>query len=117
MVSLLLFVPAICMAQMDRRVSREYRAPKKPEKVDVVAKSIEIIAGELSLDSFQQAVVRNLIEENQDEQSKIMSTDAPAEAKSEKLLALQRKFNDDIKKILTPEQAAKYDALTNKKKK
>ena len=52
-------------AQVDRRVGREQYKPsrRKQEKVDFVVQSTDYLVKELTLDDFQKAAVKNIIEE------------------------------------------------------
>ena len=53
-------------AQVDRRIgSGQYKNENQNKKVDLVETSVESLKEKLILDGFQEAIVRNLIKENQ----------------------------------------------------
>ena len=91
---------------------------KKPqEKVDVVELSMQKLTEELTLDSFQAAVIKQLLEDNRKEEEKIIAEDIPNESKFEKIIALREKMNAKIKGVLQPEQVEKFEKMGKKKKK
>lgn len=105
-------------AQVDRNIGRSYSKPKKQkDTTDYLELSSQMLAESLQLDSFQQAVVKDLLKVNQAVQDNILAEDIPNESKTEKILALHEKFNGKVMEILTPEQAKKYEEMKEKKKK
>jgi hypothetical protein len=106
---------------VDRSLTgQQYESPKKKknnEKVDMVEASMTKLDADLSLDSFQSAVIRKLLEDNQVLELRIVDEDIPMESKTEKIIALRLKLNEKIKDILTPEQKEKFDNMMKKKKK
>ena len=113
------FTFANANAQMDRSVGAgQYKDTRKNKKVDIVEASIESLKEKLTLDGFQEAIVRNLIKDNQSKSKEIIETNTLSDIEKRALLEeLGEKFNTDIKKILTPEQVLKYDKLISKNKK
>jgi len=90
---------------------------KDNEKVDVVQVTLDKLTNALTLDNFQQAVVRQLLADAQKEQERIFSQDAPDESKREQAIALGDKLNAKINELLNPEQKEKFAELQKKKKK
>lgn len=104
---------------VDRRIGRNPTpiGKKAPKKVDYMEAGINKLAEDLELDSFQKAVITDLMEKNMDEQRKIHVLDVPNDVKIEKITESREKLNSDILKILTAVQAEKYEALREKQSK
>jgi len=105
---------------VDRSINgqmQQAKAQKKDnEKFDVVEESMKKLNEELTLDSFQSAVIRQLVEENQKKEDQIIAQDTPMEAKTEQIIALREKLNVKIKEFLSPEQIEKFEKMMKKKK-
>jgi hypothetical protein len=109
-------------SQVDRRIGRgQYeRSPKNSQKtkVDFTEQSLEFFRKEIGIDGFQEAIVRNLIKENQAKSKEIIEAVSYSDLEKRNLLTeLGEKFNIEIKKILQPEQIEKYEKLISKNKK
>jgi hypothetical protein len=109
-------------SQVDRRIGRgQYeRSPKNSQKtkVDFTEQSLEIFRKEIDIDGFQEAIIRNLIKENQAKSKEIIEAVSYSDLEKRDLLTeLGEKFNIEIKKILQPEQIEKYEKLISKNKK
>jgi hypothetical protein len=109
-------------SQVDRRIGRgQYeRSPKNSQKtkVDFTEQSLEFFRKEIGIDGFQEAIVRNLIKENQAKSKEIIEAVSYSDIEKRNLLTeLGEKFNVEIKKILQPEQIEKYEKLISKNKK
>jgi hypothetical protein len=109
-------------SQVDRRIGRgQYeRSPKNSQKtkVDFTEQSLEIFRKEIDIDGFQEAIIRNLIKENQAKSKEIIEAVSYSDLEKRNLLTeLGEKFNIEIKKILQPEQIEKYEKLISKNKK
>ncbi len=109
-------------SQVDRRIGRgQYeRSPKNSQKtkVDFTEQSLEIFRKEIDIDGFQEAIIRNLIKENQAKSKEIIEAVSYSDIEKRNLLTeLGEKFNVEIKKILQPEQIEKYEKLISKNKK
>lgn len=109
-------------SQVDRRIGRgQYeRSPKNSQKtkVDFTEQSLEFFRKEIGIDGFQEAIVRNLIKENQAKSKEIIEAVSYSDIEKRNLLTeLGEKFNVEIKKILQPEQIEKYEKLILKNKK
>ena len=122
-IALLLFVFSALFAQqlsaqVDRNIGRSYAKPKKKkDTTDYLELTVQKLGETLSLDSFQQAIVKDLLKSNQAEQEKIIMLEIPTESKEEKILELHEKFNAKLVAILTPEQAKQFEELQSKSKK
>ncbi len=105
-------------AQVDRRIGTgQYQNGKQNKKVDLVETSLEKLKKDLDLDGFQEAIVRNLIKENQAKSNEIIEATKYTDIEKRGLLTeIGEKFNIEIKKILSKEQEEKYDKLILKKK-
>lgn len=126
-----LFVSSNIMAQMggmgtrgningvDRSIARSQYGdgPKKHEKVDYVQTALDNLKKELNLDGFQEAVIKDLMTENQAEAERILAMDTPNDSKAEKMNELREKTSDKIVKILNKDQVEKYAKLREKAKK
>jgi hypothetical protein len=109
-------------SQVDRRIGRgQYeRSPKNSQKtkVDFTEQSLEIFRKEIDINGFQEAIIRNLIKENQAKSKEIIEAVSYSDLEKRNLLTeLGEKFNVEIKKILQPEQIEKYEKLISKNKK
>lgn len=106
-------------AQVDRRIGTgQYKNGNQDKKVDLVETSVESLKEKLNLDGFQEAIVRNLVKDNQAKSKEIIEAVSYSDVEKRKLLnELGEKFNIEIKKILLPEQLEKYEKLISKKKK
>jgi|GEM_PF-1116853 len=118
-----LFISAASFAQVDRSIGRnQYKngpAPKgKNGKVDFVDQTVIYYTKELKLDDFQQAAVRNIIEEQRDPINELMAAkEITSDEKRDKAKALNDKIDDKIMKILSEEQKTKYKVLQDKRNK
>lgn len=119
------FLTIICFsyfnsnAQVDRRIGAgQYTNTNKGEKTDIIESTIETLKKELNLDGFQEAIVRNLIKENQSKSKEIFESKDYNDIEKKNLLTeLGDKFNIELKKILSDDQNKKYEKLFLKKKK
>jgi hypothetical protein len=106
-------------AQVDRRIGTgQYQNGKQNKKIDIVETSVESLKTKLDLDGFQEAIVRNLVKENQAKSKEIIEATSYTDIEKRGLLTeIGEKFNTEIKKILSKEQLEKYEKLISKKKK
>lgn len=107
---------------MDRnngRNSFNESPPKKQEKIDYLQVMIDKLEKELTLDSFQKAVIKELVETNHLEMLAISEEAIPDISKLEKMSILKDKLEVKIISFLNPEQQKQFEkmkAKTNKKK-
>ncbi len=105
-------------AQLNRNIGRSYDTPKKKkDNVDFVELSVQLLVENLSLDSFQEAVVKDILKNSQVEQEKVLVLDIPNESKNEQLLVVRENVNTKIVAILNPEQIVKFEEMKKKGKK
>ena len=104
-------------AQMDRRIGTgQYKNDKQNKKIDIVENSLEFLKEKLKLDGFQEAIIRNLIKENQSKTKEIIEDLKLSDIEKRNLLVeIGEKFNTEIKKVLSKEQNVVYEKLINKK--
>lgn len=114
-----IFSISFVSAQMDRRIGPgQYKNDKQGKKVDVVETSVETLKEKLKLDGFQEAIVRNLIKDNQAKAKEIFEALSLTDIEKRSLLTeISEKFNVEIKKTLSDEQYEKYQKLISKNKK
>ena len=103
---------------MDRRIGTgQYKNDKQNKKIDIVENSLEFLKEKLKLDGFQEAIIRNLIKENQSKTKEIIEDLKLSDIEKRNLLVeIGEKFNTEIKKVLSKEQNVLYEKLINKKK-
>lgn len=105
-------------AQVDRRVGREQYKPtkRKQEKVDFVEESVKYLVKELTLDDFQEAAVKSVIE---GERNTIMAINATqglsADEKKAKASEISTRIYKKVLPLLTPTQAEKYTKMEEAK--
>lgn len=107
-------------AGVDRRISNPVTSQPRGEKPDpaaMVEKSMAKLTEALSLDSFQQAVIRQIVEENQRDEEKVYTEQIPDESKMEKIMLIREKASKKIKEVLSPEQIKAYENMAKSKKK
>src|SRR5436190_20721925 len=93
---------------MDRGIGvNQYgNGKKKPtnEKVDLLEQSLTHLEKQLTLDTFQLAVIKDLMVKNQTEETLVLNQEIPDEAKIEKFGVLRDRLDNEIKKILNQDQ-------------
>mgnify|MGYP006197906925 FL=1 len=109
-------------SQVDRRIGRgQYeRTPKNSQKakVDFTEQSLDFFRKEIAIDGFQEAVIKNLIEDYQKSSKEIVDSESIETPEKRELLGiLNGKFKEKLSEILTPEQFEKYNQLMEPKKK
>jgi hypothetical protein len=112
-----LFATVQGSAQMNRNVGRQqYRRSGKPEKRDFMEQSIDYLTKELTLDDFQKAAVKDIME---DEKENITILQTPnngmsSQEKKDKAKDISDRIYKKIVPLLSPEQAAKYKEIVEK---
>ena len=97
----LIFSCSSLSAQVDRSIapSQYKNTTKKNKKVDVIQNSVDFLKAKLDLDGFQEAVVRNLVADNQEKSKEIMdSTTSSDVEKREMIKEIADDFTFKIKK-------------------
>lgn len=106
-------------AQVDRRIapSQYKRDRKKGEKVDFVQQSTDYLAKELTLDDFQKAAIREIIE---GERENIMNLNAEKDITSDerrdKAALISGRIYKKVLPLLSKDQAEKYTKMEESKK-
>ena len=106
-------------AQVNRNVAPgQYRMPKpKTGKVDYVEQTVAYYTKELTLDDFQAAAVKEIINEEKDNISAMREqTDATLDEKRDRSKAINDRIDTKIKAILSPDQLKKYEDMIAKRK-
>lgn len=108
--------------RMDRSIgmSQYSNGKKKPDpnaKTDLLSQSVDHLETKLTLDSFQKAVIKDLMEKNQKEEDLVLKEEIPDESKYEKVTILRNKLDSDINKLLSPDQQEKFRIMNEKLKK
>jgi hypothetical protein len=107
---------------VNRSLTGQYSGNKKKkqdQKTDeqYLDESIEKLSEELTLDNFQEAVIKQLLLDEEEKTKKIIAEDIPNDSKSQKMTASREILNGKIKEILNPEQREKFEKMGKKKKK
>jgi len=120
--ALAFFISVASFAQVDRRIgSNQYkRAPKSKDakSTDFVDQTVEYYTKELKLDDFQQAAVRNIVEEQRDPINQLMAdNEITMNEKRDKGKAINDRIDEQIIKLLSEEQKTKYKTIQEKRDK
>lgn len=105
------------MDRNNNRNSFNESPPKKQDKIDYLQVMIDKLEKELTLDSFQKAVIKELVETNQSEMIAISEEAIPDLSKIEKMGALKEKLEGKIFSFLNPEQQKQFEKMKAKIKK
>ena len=107
-------------AQVDRSIGiGQYKNNVKPDtKIeDIINQSVAKFKEKLNLDGFQEAVAQNLVRSNYTKSKEIIeSTLYSNEEKRDLIIKQGDNFNLEIKKVLSKEQAEKYEKMIDEKK-
>jgi len=115
--TILFALPAF--AQVNRSVAPgQYRQPKaKAGKYDYVAETVKYYRKELTLDDFQAAAVKEIIEAEKDAIGTIQQqTDITQNERRDKATEINERIDSKIEPMLSPDQLKKYQALKEKRK-
>ena len=101
---------------LDRSIGSQerYSAPKKNKSFDFVKTSTDNLVKELSLDGFQEAIVKNIFEDYKNTSTSISEEEIPNELKYEKLKIANDKMETKILEVLTDNQKVKFAELKDK---
>lgn len=113
------FMSAEATAQVDRSIAREQykRSRKKTEKVDFVDQSADFLAKELSLDDFQKAAVRSIIEDERKAITTLNSSkDMKSDEKKDRAIQISKRIYTNVLPLLSKTQAEKYTQMEEEKK-
>ncbi|WP_159801913.1 hypothetical protein [Flavobacterium sp. MK4S-17] len=110
-------IPAV--AQVSRSIGREQykRSKSKNEKVDFVEQTVLYLKKELTLDDFQFAAVREIIEEQRSAFTALgEAKDMHPNEKRDKAREIYDKIDQRILPILSRQQTEKYLEMKEKRK-
>lgn len=101
---------------VDRSIGGEnrYDIPKKAESVDYVKIMVKDLSEKLSLDGFQSAIVKNLIEEYTKTVTEIGLENIPNDAKTEKGNIAKNTMESKFIEIFTDKQKVLFEGMKNK---
>ena len=104
---------------LDRSIGSgsRYNTPRKTESIDYVKATVENMTKELKLDGFQNAILKNIIEEYKNTATAVTLEDIPNEAKFEKIKIEKIKMENRITEMLNDDQKVLFENLKNKGKK
>lgn len=106
-------------AQMHRGVGRQQykNNKKKAEKVDYIQQTVDYLEKELSLDTFQTAAVKEIIENERGAFTALgENSDLQPNERRDKNLEIFNRIDSKMIPLLSDEQAKKYQKLKDKKK-
>lgn len=104
---------------MNRRMAGgmdQNRQPDKPKEIPVevtVAKLMERLTPDLSLDELQAIAISNIITESMKEQGILLKAEVSQEEKSNNIKVLSETTNRKINDLLNPDQKEKFKALNS----
>ncbi|MNK17058.1 hypothetical protein D3C87_352410 [compost metagenome] len=113
------FMSSEASAQVDRRIGREQykRDRKKTDNVDFVDQSTNFLAKELSLDDFQKAAVRSIIEDERQVITGLNTAkDITADERKDRAGKISKRIYTNIMPLLNKTQAEKYTKMEEEKK-
>ncbi|AWI25932.1 hypothetical protein [Flavobacterium pallidum] len=90
---------------------------EKKSEFDFVQASTDKMAKELSLDDFQKAAAKNIIEDYKNQVISISAEEIPDTGKNEKINVVKDKMEAKIKQLLNKDQLVKFEAMKNKSEK
>jgi len=106
-------------AQVDRRIapSQYKRDRKKGGKVDFVEQSTDYLAKELTLDDFQKAAIKDIIEGERENIMNLNSEkDITTDERRDKASAISGRIYKKVLPLLSKDQADKYTKMEESKK-
>lgn len=119
LIIVVLFFSQYSFSQINRMNDSERyinRKPKEKKKSDILDASLTFLKTELELDSFQEAVFKNLLKENDEKASQIINAETLEIKEKEELIEkVTEEFKMEAFKILSNEQKKKYEAIFDKK--
>lgn len=108
-------------AQVNRSIgASQYRnslPDKKEKKEDPIEKSLVYLEKELSLDTFQKAAIKTMLEDNKDENAKTMASSYSEAEKMKRIEESREKLNKQVASVLNPDQAEKFELIKDNDKK
>lgn len=93
------------------------QSENKPEKIDVVQATVDRLEKDLTLDTFQKAVIKQAFQEGEFTLKSILDSKISDEMKELKMTEIRSNTDKRILKVLSKEQVDKYEKLKEKAKK
>ena len=93
------------------------QSENKPEKIDVVQATVDKLEKDLTLDTFQKAVIKQAFQEGEFTLKSILDSKISDEMKELKMAEIRSNTDKRILKVLNKEQVDKYEKLKEKAKK
>lgn len=105
-------------SQVDRRIGREqYKRKRAPrEKKDFVAESVKYLTAKLTLDAFQEAAVREIIESERANIDALNNMDVTSAEKNDRAIIISDRIYKKVIPLLSKEQAEIYTKMEEAKK-
>jgi hypothetical protein len=103
---------------VDRSIGSSQRynnPPRKAEAIDYVKITVDKLTEKMTLDGFQSAILKNILEDYKKVTTAIGEEDIPNEAKFEKIKSEKIKMDDRIKEILNEKQKIIFEDLKDSK--
>ncbi len=88
--------------------------PPKPEKIDYVQVTVDKLEKDLSLDTFQKAVIKQAFNDGQLSIQAIIDSKVSDEMKETKIADVRSNIDNRILKVLDKSQTEKYQKLKEK---
>ncbi|MGG7034543.1 MAG: hypothetical protein ACI7YS_05015 [Flavobacterium sp.] len=103
---------------MDRSIgTNQYKRDKKKpinQSTNLLDESLNYLEKELTLDTFQKTIVKDLLEKNQIEETKVLNKSIPDDSKIEEIGVLRNRLDTNIQKILSDDQSDKFKKMKSK---
>jgi len=114
---IILLYSVTSFSQVDRRIgSNQYKRAKR-EKINYTEATLDFFKKEINIDAFQEAVIKNLVDEYQASGKEISESKTLNDIeKKERFTLLSEKFKKKLFEILSIEQQEKYDELMSQSK-
>jgi hypothetical protein len=108
-------------AQINNRFNHDRyskQTQNQPNKSEVLESALEYLKTTLKLDGFQEAIVKNLIKENDEKASQILNNpNLEKKAKTDAIEQLSNSFKNEVLAILNEEQKKIYEGISSNNKK
>lgn len=108
-------------AQINNRFNHDRyskQTQNQTNKSEVLESALEYLKTTLKLDGFQEAIVKNLIKENDEKASQILNNpNLEKKAKTDAIEQLSNSFKNEVLAILNEEQKKIYEGISSNNKK
>ena len=93
------------------------QSERKVEKIDVLQSTLDRLEKDLTLDTFQKAVIKQVFQEGEFTMKSVIDSKISEEMKELKISEIRANTDKRIAKVLNKEQNEKYEKLKEKAKK